>query len=177
MTEVKKALPVDHKTIGTQRVTRFKTQFNAIPDPGNPLPGELPSMTIPNEAMTVREIIAMQARGLTLNNRRVPVYNGEEDIPDFQHLDLADQEAIMQTNQALITEMQKTLKDQEKAYVDAKRKKRTGGNRGKDRTQTTQSLRRSQANEQPGHRITSKRKGGQRWKVKSLVPGTTRNPS
>ena len=123
MTEVKKALPVDHKTIGTQRVTRFKTQFNAIPDPGNPLPGELPSMTIPNEAMTVREIIAMQARGLTLNNRRVPVYNGEEDIPDFQHLDLADQEAIMQTNQALITEMQKTLKDQEKAYVDAKRKK------------------------------------------------------
>lgn len=111
------------QTVGEARVKRFKTQYNSIPDPGNPLPGEMPSMTIPNEAMTVREIIAMQARGLTLNNRRVPVYNGEEDIPDFQHLDLADQEAIMQTNQALITEMQKTLKDQEKAYIDAKRKK------------------------------------------------------
>ena len=111
------------KTVGIPTPIRFKTQYNALPDEGSSLAGELPSLTIPNEAMTVREIIAMQARGLTLNNRRVPVYNGEEDIPDFQNMDLADQEAIMQTNLALITEMQKTLKDQEKSHTEAKRKK------------------------------------------------------
>jgi hypothetical protein len=50
----------------------------------------LPSMTIPDQSMTVREIMDRFTRGLPLNAGKVPIYEGEEYTPDITKMDLAD---------------------------------------------------------------------------------------
>lgn len=50
-----------------------------------------PSETIPNQAMTVKELIERNARGLPLQGAKVPMYedNGG-DFADLEHMELTD---------------------------------------------------------------------------------------
>lgn len=51
----------------------------------------LPSLAIPDQAMTMQELLDRQARGIPMVGEKFPIYYGEEDIlPDFRHMDLAD---------------------------------------------------------------------------------------
>jgi len=53
----------------------------------------LPDMTVPDQSMSVKQLMDRYARGLPLEGERVPIYNGEEDdLPDLAHMDLADRE-------------------------------------------------------------------------------------
>lgn len=52
-----------------------------------------PSMTVPNQAMTVRELIIRFASGIPLDAGKVPIYEGELDLPDLDKMDLIEREA------------------------------------------------------------------------------------
>lgn len=52
-----------------------------------------PSQTIPDEAMTIKEIMNRFTRGLPLGGSNEPVYDGDEDfVPDFSRMDLAERQ-------------------------------------------------------------------------------------
>lgn len=64
-----------------------------------------PSMTIPDQTMSIREILDRYARGLPIEAGKVPIYDGEEYSPDPRYMDLADRQEYMEY-----------AKDQIKAY-------------------------------------------------------------
>lgn len=58
-------------------------------------PGEKngqPSLTIPDQALSMREILRRFANGMPLSVGKVPIYDEENDLPDFSKMDLADRE-------------------------------------------------------------------------------------
>lgn len=69
---------------------KFPDRFNEVND--------LPSMTVPNDSMSVMEIIDRFSRGLPVTGRRVPVYNGDVDLPNTAKMDLADLEQLRREN-------------------------------------------------------------------------------
>lgn len=71
---------------------KFRTQYTRIP--ATTENNSSPSQTIPNEAMSIREILVRYARGLPINGSRVPIYDEENDLPDPRKMDLADWEAL-----------------------------------------------------------------------------------
>lgn len=77
----------------------------------------LPSMTIPDQTMTVQEILARHVRGLPiLGQGKVPIYMDEDDdtIYPNQKLDLVDQQGIIDEVKR-IPSLQKKLQDENKA--------------------------------------------------------------
>lgn len=77
---------------------RYNTVTNKWKNANNskPCKGDVntkPSKTIPNEALTIPEIMNRYARGLPLEGQRVPVYDEdpENPMPDLSKMDLIDQ--------------------------------------------------------------------------------------
>jgi len=55
-----------------------------------------PSLTIPDQTMTVREILTRFSRGLPVE-QKIPMYNeseSDEFIPDPRHMDLAERQEL-----------------------------------------------------------------------------------
>lgn len=53
----------------------------------------LPSETVPDQTLSVKEIMVRYARGLPLEGQRVPIWNGEDDdMPDPRTLDLSERQ-------------------------------------------------------------------------------------
>lgn len=78
-----------------------------------------PGLTVPDQAMTIREIMERYSRGLPLEGERVPVYDGEDEFePDLKHMDLADRQAVLE---ARIDELS-SLKEKFAAFEKAKAK-------------------------------------------------------
>lgn len=77
----------------------FATQYNnkRARDPER---NTKPSLTIPDQSMTIREIMIRYAKGLPISGGRVPLYeneDGEEDFyPDIEHMDLADRQQFLE---------------------------------------------------------------------------------
>lgn len=67
---------------------KFRTQFTPVK--ATEEQNTQPSKTIPNEAMSIREILIRYARGLPINGSKVPIYDEENDLPDPRKMDLAD---------------------------------------------------------------------------------------
>lgn len=77
-----------------------------------------PSLTVPDQSLSVKQILDRYARGLPLGGMKVPVYDGEEDVPDFNKLDLAErQELLEQTKQSITNIKASLLKDQEEKRI------------------------------------------------------------
>lgn len=57
----------------------FKTPYNAVPSAGEV--NTQPSKTIPDQSMSIREIMKRYASGLPLGGQRVPMYDEGEDDP------------------------------------------------------------------------------------------------
>lgn len=52
-----------------------------------------PSLTIPNQSMTLNEILKRYAAGLPVTGQKIPIYEGEDfDVPNFYRMDKVDQE-------------------------------------------------------------------------------------
>lgn len=80
-----------------------------------------PSMTIPDQSLSVKEILDRFARGLPLEGQRVPIYDGEEnDMPDITHMDLADQQTIKENYQAELEELNQNQIKKQKAAASKK---------------------------------------------------------
>lgn len=79
---------------------RWKTPYNAHLYPKWAETNTKPSMTVPDMAMSIEEIIARSARGLKLEHMlRVPIYEGETEfeavknyMPDVLNMDPVDQQ-------------------------------------------------------------------------------------
>lgn len=75
----------------------------------------LPSETVPDETMSIREILERYARGLPLNGMRVPLYKKDpdfDDLPDPATMDLADRQAL----QEMIEQELEDLKERQVVY-------------------------------------------------------------
>jgi len=54
-----------------------------------------PSLTIPDQTMSIRTILDRHSRGLPIDAVKVPIWDGEEnDLPDWRRLDLAERQEL-----------------------------------------------------------------------------------
>lgn len=77
---------------------KLKNNANAVPVLGQII--NQPSKTIPDQSMTIREILRRNAQGLSVNSlAKVPTYDGleldDEMFPDLSKMDLADRQEIL----------------------------------------------------------------------------------
>lgn len=94
----------------------FKTQYNSK---DIKVRGEIsfrPSKTIPDQSLSVKEIFRRFANGLPLQGQKIPVYDGDEDQPDFRRMDLAEIEDFKNNARAEIDEIK--TKHQKKPKKD-----------------------------------------------------------
>lgn len=71
-------------------------------------PGEvnkLPSLTVPDQALDLKEIIRRFAAGIPMNVGKMPVFDEENDLPDFTKMDLADREAYAEQYRQELAEL------------------------------------------------------------------------
>lgn len=54
-----------------------------------------PSLTVPDQTMSLREILSRHARGLPIAGNNAPAFYSDEEQLDIKHFDLADQEDII----------------------------------------------------------------------------------
>lgn len=77
---------------------KFRTAFNYVQSKGEV--NTEPSMTVPDQAMTIKEILQRFAQGLPLEGARVEIYDEDDEVeglPDLSNMDLAErEEAILQ---------------------------------------------------------------------------------
>lgn len=89
-------------------------------------PGEiniLPSITIPDQSYTVEEIYRRFAQGRPLAIQRIPVYDGDVMLPDYQRLDLAEREQLLKDVQGRVKLLQKDYSTLKTQYEANKKKK------------------------------------------------------
>lgn len=103
-------------------MSRFKTAYTSKPYKG--LLIDEVSKTVPNQAISVREIIRRFQQGLPLEGviSKKPVFEGEEDIPDFRKMDFTEVEEYKNHLADVYTKYQEDLKDKQKQQLDEKRK-------------------------------------------------------
>lgn len=76
---------------------KFKHHYNADLFNSDAEVNTQASLTIPDQSMSVSEIIKRFASGLPVLGEKVPIYDGEEnDLPDLNHLDLADRQTLFE---------------------------------------------------------------------------------
>lgn len=81
--------------------SQFKTPYNLkdFPTPKGEINYQ-PSMTLPDQSMTIREILQRHQSGLPTTGQRVPFYQeeGTDGVTqqEFQRLDLAEQQQIIE---------------------------------------------------------------------------------
>lgn len=78
---------------------RWRTPWNAAEFPQRGEVNNKPSLTIPDEALTIREIIERYVRGINFPGSGPAVYDEDEGgyFPDLSHMDLADQQEYVKT--------------------------------------------------------------------------------
>jgi hypothetical protein len=69
-----------------------------------------PSLTIPDEAMSISEMVARFANGIPLDGGREPLYDGEEELTDLEKLDLSERQAILEEARQRIAEAETSVK-------------------------------------------------------------------
>lgn len=100
----------------------FQTQYNrkSFPDSRNELPvGK--SMTIPDQTLSIKQILDRYARGLPLGGAKEPIYEGEEDFtPDLEHMDLADRQEYLENVEKEVSEIKERMDKREKQRAEKK---------------------------------------------------------
>lgn len=98
----------------------FRTQWSGYHEPDMEK-NTLPSKTIPDQSMSMREIIERFAKGLSMDNARVPLYDEEDDMPDIRTLDLAEIEEYKNEYIARMADVHEKDSRAKKALADKKR--------------------------------------------------------
>lgn len=109
-----------------KKIMEFKTPYNANTQFADDLgrwehkAAEKPSQTIPDQSLSVSEIMRRYSRGLPLGGQKVPVYEGDEDyFPDLSKMDLADRQQYLEDRKEEFVELQGKI---EKHKRDLQRK-------------------------------------------------------
>lgn len=73
---------------------RVKNWLNAEAFPTIGEINRKPSMTVPDQTMSMREILDRFARGLPLGGMKTPIFDEDDDMPDMRTLDLAERQEL-----------------------------------------------------------------------------------
>lgn len=84
---------------------KFKTPYNAHEFEKRYETNPFPSMTVPDQTMSIREIMQRFAKGLPIDGSKVPIYDEENDLPDLRTLDLAEREDYINSYTAELNEI------------------------------------------------------------------------
>lgn len=101
-----------------------KNWLNADEHPYRGEINRLPSLTIPDQAMSMQEILDRQSRGIPMVGEKFPIYYGEdEELPDFRHMDLADLQAHREMLTQRIADQRADLiaQDEERKRADVRK--------------------------------------------------------
>lgn len=72
----------------------------------------LPSLTVPDQSLTLRQLLTNYTRGQELPGNQVPAFFDENEyIPDIKRMDLVDIQELMEGNAQKAAKLQKNLKD------------------------------------------------------------------
>jgi len=96
---------------------KFQTQYNAHEFPRIREKSNKPSMTIPDQSMTVSELVERNKRGLPLGGAKVPIWDENpetEYLPDLNRLDLSEVHELKLQAQETINEKREELDKIEK---------------------------------------------------------------
>lgn len=74
---------------------------------------DLPSQTIPNQTMGLRELLTRFGRGLPITGEKFPMFHGEDTPPDLTKMDLADVETLRDNVAADIKAKQEQLQSEQ----------------------------------------------------------------
>lgn len=82
------------------------------------------SQTVPDQTLTMRQLLDRYSRGIPIGNAKTPIYDGEDVNPvDVEHMDLADREDYFNSIKTELNELQSKAADREakkrKAKADA----------------------------------------------------------
>lgn len=104
----------------------FKTQYNAYLFKQQVENVEGQSNTIPDQTLSIPQIIDRYQRGLRLD---IPLQNAEysntyQEIPDFPKMDLIDKQHMLEAYRERIGELEENLRTQVKEKKEAHAKKR-----------------------------------------------------
>lgn len=89
----------------------FQTIYLRHPDEGEV--NLEPSETVPDQALTVQEIMDKYARGLQFDLRsKVPIYEGDDDIPDFKNMDLSEIQTFAEDYRVAQAKVRQARQDQ-----------------------------------------------------------------
>lgn len=89
---------------------RVKTPYNAHEFAKNHETNTMPSKTIPDQTMSIREIMTRFTRGLPIDGEKVPIYEEEDFLPDLRGLDLAERQELKEIYQAELDEIRERAK-------------------------------------------------------------------
>lgn len=78
-----------------------------------------PSLTIPDQAMTIPELLRRHTQGMPLTGSKVPFYDGEDPQPDLEHMDLSEVQAFVRKARTTIEEYKAAEQQKE---IDQRRK-------------------------------------------------------
>lgn len=116
-------------------MNKFATQYNNKKVEDREANYE-PSLTIPDQSMTIKQIMIRYAKGIPISGERVPVYDGDEDFyPDFKNMDLADRQQYLEDAKAEIASATEEIKRRETANKKAKSEAAREAYRKKERDQ------------------------------------------
>lgn len=99
---------------------KIKTQYNASEFKKYRESNFSPSKTVPDQSLTVKQLLERFSRGMPLTGELTPVYNGDIDLPDFNTMDISEIHDLKQSvakdiedKRALLAESQKQFRIKE----------------------------------------------------------------
>lgn len=106
-----------------------KNSLNASTFPKKYEVNDLASETVPDQTMSMREILTRYSRGLPLGGERVPLYSEdpENDMPDMQHLDLAEQQEIIEQHKDELRNLSHKINEDKRERSKKQKGKVEGG--------------------------------------------------
>lgn len=78
-------------------------------------PNTLPSSTVPDMAMSAREILIRFAQGRPVSVSNKLHYTGDEYLPDVRKMDLVERDEMIEANKSVINTLKKEIDDKVKA--------------------------------------------------------------
>lgn len=103
---------------------RIKTPLNAHLYPKTGEQNNMPSETVPNQSMTVLQMIQRHRQGLPIDESKGALYQGDELMPDISNMDLIDRHAYIDSVADALVEVKNKIaanakSEEQKAFVKA----------------------------------------------------------
>lgn len=115
---------------------KFRTQYNKNEFPTDHEVNDLPSETVPNEALSARTILERYSRGIPITEgNRIPIWYDDKElkenleimnVPDLDKLDLSERMDLLESQREKVAEIKETIrrrkKEQERKDQESKKK-------------------------------------------------------